>query len=359
MVVDETITVGFGDERGVCGPGGSCRVLAGAMQAFAIQPSRRAEQRAKRVLNAWRFRMFLLRGDPGARRLTRLMARRCWHGSVGTACLPDGGAAVLGPDGSDRQENPCMSASSIWRGSTRVSLTSFRHRPMPRRPPSPPTAPRVHKPQASRRSTRPVPRSIPSHCRRQTCRTYRSLQAASHLRAQAEDDGPVRDTGSGRTQVEHDHHYDHACDRITDSCQYPQAARTIVSASNNERRGPLRPVKPPTQAEQILWLFLERQEEAAGKGSRHRCRDTWRLDDRLGRQAAGEGKGDLEKIWSGRRDSNPRPQPWQGWVGDHFTRHIGSHRGACDRLIARHRLHNLKTVMRTAWITRCVRGLPW
>jgi hypothetical protein len=58
------------------------------MQAFAIPPSGRAKQRAKRVLNAWRFRMFLLRGDPGARRLTRLMARRCWRGSVGIACLP-------------------------------------------------------------------------------------------------------------------------------------------------------------------------------------------------------------------------------------------------------------------------------
>jgi hypothetical protein len=189
-----------------------------------------------------------------------------------------------------------MSASSIWPGNTWVSLTSFRHRPMPRRPPSPPTAPEC----TNRRPAAARPGQS-----RDPCHRTAAGKLAEHidrckprplLRAQAEDDGPVRDTGSGRTQVEHDHLYDHACNRITERCQYPQAAKTIVSASNNERRGPSRSVKPPTQAEQILCILLGRQEEAAGKGSRRRCPDTWRLDDRLGRQAAGEGKGNRISI---------------------------------------------------------------
>jgi hypothetical protein len=35
--------------------------------------------------------------------------------------------------------------------------------------------------------------------------------------------------------------------------------------------------------------LLGRQEEAAGRGSWHRCHETWRPDHRLGRQAPGEG----------------------------------------------------------------------
>ena len=46
--------------------------------------------------------------------------------------------------------------------------------------------------------------------------------------------------------------------------------------------------RPAVPAGPLLCLLLGAQKEAARRGSRHRGRETWRPDDRLGRQVAGE-----------------------------------------------------------------------